>query len=79
MDGKDYTIYRYPRMEDHFDMDLEVAGTKDGITALQMDIKISSNSWNLKEASAQAKRSLRNLKSYAWNYSEPRKEQVLRT
>jgi len=29
-------------MEDHFgDMDFKVAGTKDGITALQMDIKIS--------------------------------------
>lgn len=44
-------------MEDHFgDMDFKVAGTKDGITALQMDIKIKGISKDiLKEALAQAK------------------------
>jgi len=44
-------------MEDHFgDMDFKVAGTKDGITALQMDIKIAGlNREILKEALAQAK------------------------
>ena len=45
-------------MEDHLgDMDLKVAGTKDGITALQMDIKIDGiNRDILKEALAQAKK-----------------------
>jgi polyribonucleotide nucleotidyltransferase len=44
-------------MEDHFgDMDFKVAGTKNGITALQMDIKIEGlNKEILKEALAQAK------------------------
>jgi polyribonucleotide nucleotidyltransferase len=42
--------------EDHLgDMDFKVAGTKDGITALQMDIKISGLSTDMmKEALAQA-------------------------
>lgn len=44
-------------LEDHFgDMDFKVAGTKDGITALQMDIKISGISRQiLGEALTQAK------------------------
>lgn len=43
--------------EDHLgDMDFKVAGTKDGITALQMDIKINGISTQMmKEALAQAK------------------------
>ena len=43
--------------EDHLgDMDFKVAGTKDGITSLQMDIKITSITSNImKEALAQAK------------------------
>jgi polyribonucleotide nucleotidyltransferase len=43
-------------MEDHYgDMDFKVAGTKDGITALQMDIKIDGiNREILEEALAQA-------------------------
>jgi polyribonucleotide nucleotidyltransferase len=43
--------------EDHLgDMDFKVAGTKDGITALQMDIKIDSiNAEIMKAALAQAK------------------------
>ncbi|NLK12979.1 MAG: polyribonucleotide nucleotidyltransferase [Candidatus Phytoplasma sp.] len=42
MDGDNYTILSdIQGMEDHEgDMDFKVAGTKDGITALQMDIKI---------------------------------------
>ncbi len=42
-DGKKYTILTdIQGMEDHFgDMDFKVAGTRKGITALQMDIKIS--------------------------------------
>ena len=44
-------------LEDHYgDMDFKVAGTKDGITALQMDIKIKGITPEiLKEALAQAK------------------------
>ena len=40
--GKDYTILTdIQGLEDHMgDMDFKVAGTRDGITALQMDIKI---------------------------------------
>jgi len=42
MEGKDYAVLSdIMGMEDHLgDMDFKVAGTKDGITALQMDIKI---------------------------------------
>lgn len=45
-------------MEDHFgDMDFKVAGTKDGITALQMDIKVTGITEGVfKEALAQAKK-----------------------
>ena len=44
-------------MEDHYgDMDFKVAGTRNGITALQMDIKVKGISRDiLKEALAQAK------------------------
>jgi polyribonucleotide nucleotidyltransferase len=44
--------------EDHYgDMDFKVAGTKDGITALQMDIKVAGiTSQIMREAMAQAKR-----------------------
>ena len=44
-------------LEDHYgDMDFKVAGTKDGITALQMDIKIKGISVDImKKALAQAK------------------------
>ncbi|MGD8401804.1 MAG: polyribonucleotide nucleotidyltransferase [Bacillota bacterium] len=42
-DGDDFAILTdIQGLEDHFgDMDFKVAGTKDGITAIQMDIKIS--------------------------------------
>jgi len=55
----DYTILTdIQGMEDHLgDMDFKVAGTKDGITALQMDIKIKGiNEAILKEALEQAKK-----------------------
>src|SRR5699024_12116103 len=41
-DGSNYTILTdIQGLEDHFgDMDFKVAGTREGITALQMDIKI---------------------------------------
>ncbi len=56
---KDYTILTdIQGMEDHLgDMDFKVAGTKDGITALQMDIKIRGITYQiLKEALEQAKK-----------------------
>ena len=56
--GEHYTILSdIQGMEDHYgDMDFKVAGTKDGITALQMDIKIKGISRDIfKEALAQAK------------------------
>lgn len=58
LDGKHpYTILTdIQGLEDHFgDMDFKVAGTKNGITALQMDIKIKGITKEiLKEALAQA-------------------------
>lgn len=57
-DGDDYTILTdIQGMEDHLgDMDFKVAGTKKGICALQMDIKIKGITKQiLKEALAQAK------------------------
>jgi len=56
---KDYTILTdIQGMEDHLgDMDFKVAGTKEGITALQMDIKIRGITYQiLKEALEQAKK-----------------------
>ena len=64
-------------MEDHLgDMDFKVAGTETGITALQMDIKISGiNEQILKEALAQAKKArLEILKVIKKQIKEPRKE-----
>ena len=58
-DGEKYTILTdIQGMEDHYgDMDFKVAGTRNGITALQMDIKIEGiNKEILKEALAQAKK-----------------------
>ncbi|MGZ7224808.1 polyribonucleotide nucleotidyltransferase, partial [Streptococcus pyogenes] len=58
-DGENYTILTdIQGLEDHLgDMDFKVAGTKDGITALQMDIKIQGITEQiLKEALAQAKK-----------------------
>jgi polyribonucleotide nucleotidyltransferase len=57
-EGDDYTVLTdIQGMEDHLgDMDFKVAGTKDGITALQMDIKISGiNRAILEEALEQAR------------------------
>ena len=58
-DGEKYTILTdIQGMEDHYgDMDFKVAGTRNGITALQMDIKIEGiNKEILKEALTQAKK-----------------------
>ena len=64
-------------MEDHLgDMDFKVAGTKDGITALQMDIKISGITKEiLEEALAQAKKArMEILDVITAQIPEPRKE-----
>ena len=64
-------------MEDHLgDMDFKVAGTEKGITALQMDIKISGITEQiLKEALAQAKKArMEILKVIKKQIKEPRKE-----
>lgn len=58
-DGTNYTVLTdIQGLEDHFgDMDFKVAGTRAGITALQMDIKISGITPEiLEEALAQAKK-----------------------
>lgn len=58
-DGENYTILTdIQGLEDHLgDMDFKVAGTRDGITALQMDIKIQGiNEQILTEALSQAKK-----------------------
>ena len=76
--GKDYTILTdIQGMEDHLgDMDFKVAGTENGICALQMDIKIKGVTEKiLKEALKQAKKArLEILEVIAKRISEPRKE-----
>ena len=74
----DYTILTdIAGMEDHLgDMDFKVAGTKDGICALQMDIKIKGVTKEiLKEALEQAKKArLEILEVIKKQIAEPRKE-----
>ena len=76
--GKDYTILTdIQGMEDHLgDMDFKVAGTKNGICALQMDIKIKGITKDiLKEALAQAKEArLQILDKITAQIKEPRSE-----
>jgi polyribonucleotide nucleotidyltransferase len=58
-EGDDYVILTdIQGAEDHLgDMDFKVAGTRDGVTALQMDIKITGVTFEImREALAQAKR-----------------------
>ena len=76
--GDDYTILTdIQGMEDHLgDMDFKVAGTKDGVCALQMDIKIKGITKDiLKEALEQAKKArLEVLDVMLKAIPEPRKE-----
>lgn len=76
--GDDYTILTdIQGMEDHLgDMDFKVAGTREGICALQMDIKIKGITKEiLKEALAQAKVArMEILDVMANEIPEPRKE-----
>lgn len=63
--------------EDHYgDMDFKVAGTREGITALQMDIKVTGISMDiLREALTQAhKGRMQILDNMEATISEPRKE-----
>ena len=63
--------------EDHYgDMDFKVAGTKDGITAMQVDVKINGiNAKILKEALEQAKKArLEILNNISKTIAEPRPE-----
>ena len=77
-DGSKYTILTdIQGLEDHMgDMDFKVAGTRDGITALQMDIKIKGVTKEiLSEALAQAKKArLEILDVMHEAIAEPRKE-----
>ena len=77
-DGDDYTILTdIQGMEDHLgDMAFKVAGTRDGICALQMDIKIKGITKEiLKKALAQAKIArLEILDKIEATIKEPRKE-----
>mgnify|MGYP004632101061 FL=1 len=77
-DGDDYTILTdIQGMEDHLgDMDFKVAGTREGICALQMDIKIKGITKEiLKKALAQAKIArLEILDKIEATIKEPRKE-----
>lgn len=77
-DGEEFAILTdIQGMEDHYgDMDFKVAGTEDGITAIQMDIKIKGiNREILKQALAQAKEGrLFILGKMTEVIAEPRKE-----
>ena len=78
MNGEHYTILTdIQGMEDHLgDMDFKVAGTSEGITALQMDIKIEGiTSQILEEALEQARRArLEILTNLTATLQEPRAE-----
>ncbi|MDQ1524344.1 MAG: polyribonucleotide nucleotidyltransferase [Pyrinomonadaceae bacterium] len=78
MEGNKYAILSdIAGAEDHYgDMDFKVAGTKDGITALQMDIKIGGiNAMILQEALEQARKGrLHILAAMEQAISEPRAE-----
>ena len=77
-DGSKYTILTdIQGLEDHMgDMDFKVAGTRDGITALQMDIKIKGVTKEiLGEALAQAKKARLEILDVMHDaIAEPRKE-----
>lgn len=77
-DGENYTILTdIQGLEDHLgDMDFKVAGTREGITALQMDIKIQGITEQiLTEALAQAKKArFEILDQLQTILAEPRKE-----
>ncbi|HCB29214.1 MAG TPA: polyribonucleotide nucleotidyltransferase [Enterococcus sp.] len=77
-DGENYTILTdIQGLEDHLgDMDFKVAGTKEGITALQMDIKIQGITEQiLKEALTQGKQArMEILEELTSTIAAPREE-----
>jgi polyribonucleotide nucleotidyltransferase len=78
MEGKDYAILTdIAGAEDHYgDMDFKVAGSREGITALQMDIKVPNVSISImREALAQARKArLEILEKMDAVISKPRAE-----
>ena len=78
MEGKDYAILTdIAGAEDHYgDMDFKVAGTRKGITAMQMDIKVPNvTTSTMKEALTQAREArLFLLDSMEEVIAEPREE-----
>ncbi|HFI0463051.1 TPA: polyribonucleotide nucleotidyltransferase [Streptococcus suis] len=78
MEGEDYTVLTdIQGLEDHLgDMDFKVAGTQNGITALQMDIKIQGiTEAILTEALEQAQKArIEILAQLRSTLAEPRKE-----
>ncbi|MFC1480606.1 polyribonucleotide nucleotidyltransferase, partial [Candidatus Omnitrophota bacterium] len=77
-EGDDYAILTdIAGVEDHYgDMDFKVAGTKDGVTAVQMDLKIKGISYQiLEEAFDRAKKArLEILDHMSKTIAEPLKE-----
>src|SRR5579863_8287640 len=78
MEGKDYAVLTdIAGAEDHYgDMDFKVAGSKHGITGLQMDIKVPNVTTKImQEALEQARKArLFILEKMVATISEPRKE-----
>ncbi len=78
MEGKDYAVLTdIAGAEDHYgDMDFKVAGSKQGITGLQMDIKVPNVTTKImEEALEQARKArLSILEKMVATISEPRKE-----
>ena len=78
MEGKDYAVLTdIAGAEDHYgDMDFKVAGSKQGITGLQMDIKVPNVTTKImQEALEQARKArLSILEKMVATISEPRKE-----
>ncbi len=75
-DGKYVILSDIMAEEDHLgDMDFKVAGTKDGITALQMDIKVTSVTFDILEKALKQAREgrLYILKEMAKGIDSPRK------
>jgi len=78
-EGEDYTVLTdIAGVEDHLgDMDFKVAGTKEGITALQMDIKITGVTFEiLRDALAQAKDARTNILGQMADIIEAPSEQL---
>jgi polyribonucleotide nucleotidyltransferase len=78
MDNEDYTILTdIQGLEDHLgDMDFKVAGTREGITALQMDIKIEGITTKILEEALEAAKKARMviLDNIEAEISAPREE-----